>query len=213
MAEVFSDTQTAAVIGAEAAVDFGTQVTVGRDHLVLRIYEEPCINGRFRLHFNLDCREPSINVDTRTQEFDFSREDLVADQYAKLEQAWIADGSDYDRFMRRLRAHGIEMYDHLVPEKVRIALWRHRAEIGTVQVISEEPFIPWEIAYITDPAGHGREREGFLGGPGFTHQRSEVERYAKAGNFRASLALRNVPVSKPRRVVVGRAPLPERLDA
>jgi len=49
--------------------------------------------------------------------------------------------------------------------------------------------------------------------PGFTHQRSEVERYAKSGNFRASLALRNVPVSKPRRVVVGRAPLPERLDA
>ena len=50
-------------------------------------------------------------------------------------------------------------------------------------------------------------------GAGFTHQRSEVERYAKSGNFRASLALRNVPVSKPRRVVVGRAPLPERLDA
>ena len=48
---------------------------------------------------------------------------------------------------------------------------------------------------------------------GFTHQRSEVERYANSGNFRASLALRNVPVSKPRRVVVGRAPLPERLDA
>src|SRR5215208_3268942 len=50
-------------------------------------------------------------------------------------------------------------------------------------------------------------------GPGFTHQRSEVERYAKSGNFKASLALRNVPVSKPRRVVVGRAPLPERPDA
>src|SRR5215208_5166654 len=32
--------------------------------------------------------------------------------------------------------------------------------------------------------------------PGFTHQRSEVERYAKSGNFKASLALRNVPVSK-----------------
>jgi len=48
---------------------------------------------------------------------------------------------------------------------------------------------------------------------GFTHEVPKVERYAKSGNFKASLALRNVPVSKPRRVVVGRAPLPERPDA
>src|SRR3954467_15403827 len=56
-------------------------------------------------------------------------------------------------------------------------------------------------------------RSGFWYSPGFTHQRSEVERYAESGNFKASLALRNVPVSKPRRVVVGQVPLPERLDA
>src|SRR4051812_34709738 len=49
--------------------------------------------------------------------------------------------------------------------------------------------------------------------PGFTHQRSKVERYAKSGNFRASSALRKAPVSKLRRVVVGRASLSERFDA
>ena len=62
-----------------------------------------------------------------------------------------------------------------------------------------------------DPGGQDRG-QGHLH-PGFTHQRSEVERYAKSGNFRASSALRKAPVSKPRRVVVGRASLSERFDA
>jgi hypothetical protein len=133
---------------------------------VVRIYEESLPSGRFRLHFNLDCREPSINIDTRTREFDFSRESFVAGQYAKLEEAWIADGSDYNRFMRRLQARGTEIYDRLVPDEVRQALWLHRAQIGAMQVISEEPFIPWEIAYLADPAAGETEGEDFLGSLG-----------------------------------------------
>src|SRR4051794_29802121 len=48
---------------------------------------------------------------------------------------------------------------------------------------------------------------------GFTHQRSEAERYARSINCKASPTLREAPVSKLRRVVVGRASLSERFDA
>jgi hypothetical protein len=133
------------------------------DHLIVRIYEESLGPNRFRLHFNLDCKKPNINIDTRTKEFEISRESFVAGQYAKLEAAWINDGSDYARFMARLRARGIEIYDTLVPESVRQALWSHRAQIKAVQVISEEPFIPWEIAYLTDPVSRETNGEDFLG--------------------------------------------------
>jgi hypothetical protein len=49
--------------------------------------------------------------------------------------------------------------------------------------------------------------------PGFTHQRSKVEHYAKSGNFRASLALTQAPISKPRCVVIRWALASVRFDA
>ena len=150
------------IISAGGSAAIGLQAREP-DHLIVRIYEELLGPNRFPLHFNLDCKTPNINIDTRTREFEFSRESFVAGQYAKLEEAWINDGSDYSRFVGRLRARGIDIYDKLVPENVREALWSHRAQIKAVQVISEEPFIPWEIAYLADPASRETNGEDFLG--------------------------------------------------
>jgi DNA invertase Pin-like site-specific DNA recombinase len=48
---------------------------------------------------------------------------------------------------------------------------------------------------------------------GFTHEVPEVENYAGISNFKSSTALSGAAISKPRRVVVGRALLSERVDA
>src|SRR3954469_9172646 len=99
--------------------------------------------------------------------------------------------------MRRVRPHGGDPAERATT-RARAEADRKGSRPGAAVPVS---------AVLRQGAGRGVD-------PGFTHQRSEVERYAKSGNFRASLALRNVPVSKPRRVVVGRAQLlPKRLDA
>jgi hypothetical protein len=91
----------------------------------------------------------------------FSRDAYVTEIFKEIESAWLATSRTYDQFLLRLKSNGIRMANELLPDKVRDALWRHRDAIRAIQVISEEPFIPWELIYITDPKA-GPEGRGFL---------------------------------------------------
>jgi hypothetical protein len=128
---------------------------------VLRIYEI-VESGRVTLRFDLTCYNPNIAVsESRTLPSGFSRDVYVAENFKEIENAWLASGRAYDRFLLMLKANGTVMANELLPDKVRDALWRHRDAIRAIQVISEEPFIPWELLYITDPKA-GPEGKSFL---------------------------------------------------
>jgi hypothetical protein len=130
---------------------------------VLRIYEIADATG-VRLRFDLACLDPNIAVTetTRTLPASFSREAFATKVFKDIENAWGATSRIYDQFVARLQAAGTVMANELLPEAVRVALWRHRARIRAIQVVSEEPFIPWELFYITDPEADVDEGRGFL---------------------------------------------------
>ena len=50
-----------------------------------------------------------------------------------------------------IRAIGGRMFDQLLPPRMQQLLWKHRDRIRSVQVFSQEPFIPWELIYLKDP--------------------------------------------------------------
>jgi hypothetical protein len=128
---------------------------------VLRIYEI-VEGGRVTLRFDLTCFEPNISVsESRTLPAGFSRDAYVTEIFKEIESAWLATSRTYDQFLLRLKSNGIRMANELLPDKVRDGLWRHRDAIRAIQVISEEPFIPWELIYVTDPKA-GPEGKGFL---------------------------------------------------
>jgi CHAT domain len=128
---------------------------------VLRIYEI-VDNGRVTLRFDLTSRNPNVSVsESRTLPAGFSRDVYVSDIFREIEGAWLASSRIYDQFLLRLKANGEVMANELLPDKVREALWRHRDAIRAIQVISEDPFIPWELLYVTDPKA-GPEGKGFL---------------------------------------------------
>jgi hypothetical protein len=135
----------------------------GAEPAVLRIYEIVDANG-IRLRFDLACLDPNIAVSetTRTLPASFSREAFATKVFKDIENAWGATSQIYDQFVARLQAAGTVMANELLPEAVRVALWRHRARIRAIQVVSEEPFIPWELFYITDPEGDPADTRGFL---------------------------------------------------
>jgi hypothetical protein len=128
---------------------------------VLRIHEMQLATGSLRLRFELSSEQPNIfiqqDVDLRPN---FNLAAFVGAFLAKLDNAF--DLEDYDGTLRRIRDFSIVSTNGLIPEKVRRELWRHREQIRAVQVISEDPLIPWELLYIADPDGQDRERGGFL---------------------------------------------------
>jgi hypothetical protein len=118
----------------------------------LRIYESADRpDSPFSLRFVMVSRDLGINLDEETKRFSMAREPYVRSLYEKLEGDWGANNQDFQRFMRSLRAFGAELYTQLVPEIIRKAIWEHRAVIGAIQVISHEPFIPWEVLHVVEP--------------------------------------------------------------
>lgn len=128
---------------------------------VLRIYEI-MESGKVTLRFDLACVDPNIAVsESRTLPGGFSRDVYVSEIFKGIESSWLATNRLYDQFLSRLQANGIVMANELLPDKVREALWTHRDAIRAIQVISEEPFIPWELLYVNDRRS-GPDGKGFL---------------------------------------------------
>lgn len=144
------------------SVSGSTMAGPGAEPAVLRIYEIYESSTRLTLRFDLACLDPNIAVsESRALPPGFSRDLYVSDVLNDIEAAWATSARVYDQFMLRLKARGIEMANAFLPEAVRQALWRHRNEIRAIQVISEEPLIPWELLYVTDPET-GPQGKGFL---------------------------------------------------
>ena len=66
--------------------------------------------------------------------------------------AWISSQrGGGESFEADIRSIGGQMFDQLIPPEMQQLLWGNRHRIKSVQVISREPFIPWELVYIKDP--------------------------------------------------------------
>jgi len=66
--------------------------------------------------------------------------------FAELNE-WL-QGSDADEavFFKRLNSLGANLYDQLFPEKLKRIYWEKlRDQVETVQIISVDPWIPWEL--------------------------------------------------------------------
>lgn len=118
------------------------------DYVVLRIYEVRN-SGEMRLKFIADGRNPPLNIDADSDNLGDVRQ-FIEDQYKTLERAMPARHTGYKKVEESLRAAGNELWTRVVPREVRENLWKYRDKISAIQVISEEPFIPWEIAVMSD---------------------------------------------------------------
>lgn len=88
----------------------------------------------------------------RFNEDKVKRETYVNDLYDRIEKFWSTNKSDFDKFMMNLRAFGVSLFDQLFPVELQKILWKHRNSLKSIQVISQEPFIPWELIHLKQPS-------------------------------------------------------------
>ncbi|WP_395665570.1 CHAT domain-containing protein [Methylocella sp.] len=140
--------------------------------LDLNIFEDRLADGGWRLRFLASCEELGVHNDYQTDDNAFNRSDkidYVKALYKRLEN-WAADDqADYKALSLSARNVGSVLFRGLFPEALRRLLWDNRERIGSIQVFSREPSIPWEIAYMTAPDGDSAQRGGaFLAEMGLT---------------------------------------------
>jgi hypothetical protein len=116
----------------------------------LRIIEESDGTSIF-YRYDLDVPELDILQEYRSSAITGDRDAYVQQLYTRIEQDWGASKSDVEAFQASLRAFGGELLDQLMPPELRSVLWRHREHIKNIMVLSDEPFVPWELVHLKAP--------------------------------------------------------------
>jgi hypothetical protein len=75
----------------------------------------------------------------------------VEDVYREIEDRWLSHDDDVEAFNEDLRALGGQMFDELIPADVQASLWAMRDRLRAIHVLSEEPFVPWELVHLKPP--------------------------------------------------------------
>lgn len=118
----------------------------------LRIVQLSPTNSSSQYRFELRLPSKRVQQEFVTTELTTDAQSYIANMYKKIEDRWTEHKSEQKAFARDLRAIGSDLFDQLMPLELRQLLWKHRDVINSVQVISSEPFIPWELVYLRDPA-------------------------------------------------------------
>ncbi|WP_306534706.1 CHAT domain-containing protein [Geobacter sp.] len=128
----------------------------------LQIYENK-VDGDPAYHFVLQL-PGIITAEGQSKPIKGDRVAYVNALYREIENRWLSNKDDVSAFTRELRAMGGDLFDVLVPPEIQKLLWQHRDKIDSIQIFSTEPFIPWELIHLKDPAdGRLPPKEWFLG--------------------------------------------------
>ena len=138
---------------------------VDDDEVLTLLIDEEEVDGRIRLCFWVF--SPAAGLDYRRFEAtrSFAREERQA-YFDKLHERAVeqplSDSADLDCFERRLRAAGADLGQQVLPDALVRRLWDVRDKIGSIKVVSEDPYVPWELVRLTHPDDRRRRDERFL---------------------------------------------------
>ena len=99
---------------------------------------------------------------------------------------------------RKVKAMGAKLYDEVVPADLRDQLWAVRDRVESILIQSTDPWVPWEMCFLTGPDDSGTIVEH-----GFVCERYDVSRWIQGVPLRLDLALERVAL-----VVTGDSGLP-----
>lgn len=114
----------------------------------LRIFERT--NGE-NISYEYDLDIPNVIFDRfESLPMRCDRGEYVKNLYKEIEQRWLSAQQDVEAFTQEMREMGGSLFSQLFPPELQRVLWDNRGAIRRIQVISTEPFIPWEIVHLTE---------------------------------------------------------------
>lgn len=107
--------------------------------------------GQTVLTFELEAPELGLFDKWLSAPITGARDAYVRKLYKELEGYWAQNADDADQFLTQVRAYGMRLFDELVPEALRRTLWEKRDALRSIMIVSEEPFLPWELLHLHAP--------------------------------------------------------------
>ncbi|MHC1762738.1 MAG: CHAT domain-containing protein [Verrucomicrobiia bacterium] len=141
---------TAVPLRAKAAIEEFPMLPRVTDEL--RIIQMCPTSDKTQYRYDLNLPSKGVRKEFHSGVLETDPATYIADLHARIEDRWAEHKSEKEAFARDIRAIGAKLFDDLFPLELRQLLWKHRSDIESVQVLSSEPFIPWELVHLRDPA-------------------------------------------------------------
>ncbi len=159
--------------------------------LSLLIFEEEA-GGRPVLRIRVAAQDPSLELNFR--EFEPVPLRLPPVEYFRefFSDLQALGSGEADLVGRKLEVRGARLFETLFPEALQDLLWNLRDRVTSLQIHSQEAWIPWELCRLV-----GSERENVVTGPFFC-EAFEITRWIPGIARRPRLTLNNLAVVAPR---------------
>lgn len=186
--------QEAAASGETArAAQHLAPVSAQRPDLSLYIFSE-VEDGQTVLTFRLSATKPEENLNltelgSKTLMSDPGR--YFAEFFADIENLTLDSAEKMKEAELQVQIKGAHLFSEVFPNDVKQRLWQLRDQITSIQIISQEPFIPWELCRLS-----GNEGDRIVDGP-FLCEKFNVTRWPLGMGTRPSLKLDNIAIVVP----------------
>jgi hypothetical protein len=138
-------------------------LAVMQPDLTLRIFEHQAY-GRHTITWELLAQDPSLGLHFKS----FGPIELRMDALAFFQQFFeeieglpIHSTEEQAIAMHKLERKGADLFQTLLPGDLQVLLWSLRERIESVQILSDEPWIPWELLRLQGRE-NGRVIEGLF---------------------------------------------------
>jgi len=138
--------------------------------LLTLLIEQQVRGSEVRYRYRLDSEGLGMNYLERTsrplkggsgQTFATERA-FVEDLYRRVTHD-VLNVKDVRRLRRTVRAVGASLCEQLFDPDVTREIWRVRDRISRIEIVSWEPYIPWELLYLQNPDDNsGKKKDGLF---------------------------------------------------
>lgn len=135
---------------------------------------EQTVHGETCLKFMFRSPELDIRASAESAAIPGGLGAFVANVYQSIEDSWTLRKHTPEQFKKDLQAIGMTMFDQIVPPEIQKVLWDNRKDLKGIQVLSDEPYIPWEIVHLKG-SGATTRQEWFLGQLGLVRWLDNLE--------------------------------------
>ena len=126
--------------------------------------------------FRFELQSPSIGLKRYfSNTIKTDRRQYVENIYSNIETRWTVSQAQKKSFDDELRDVGFTLWNELLPEALQRDLWANRNQLDNIFVLSEEPFIPWELLLMVEPGKPRRTTDKFLAEIGLVRWLYEAE--------------------------------------
>jgi hypothetical protein len=114
------------------------------------------------------------------------------DFFEDIEQLGALGHASSELIREKLESKGVRLFESIFPPELRALLWKFRERIASIQIQSEEPWIPWELCRLSG------EHEGVVVEGPFFCEAFEVTRWIPEIPLHPQLTLNNMAVVVPK---------------